>query len=142
MIDKPKSVFQQKLKENLKTKTSKTLVHDIIKLHLFKNADKDDDQLALVDLYNYLGTDKFIEFMGEFQGSKINVPTKDDFKDTLIISLCYYYREIEGRSWDEVKSLLNLPDLSSVKYGVKLGQLSDFIKKQLVILSKKDTGND
>ena len=135
-------IFQQKLKENLKSPTSKSIVHDLIKLHLYKNADKDEDQLFLVELYNFLGVDKFIEFVNKFSGTKVVIPAKEDFKDTLIISLCYYYRELEKKDWAEIKSLLNIPDLSSVKYGVKLGQLNDFIKNQLSILSKRDSEND
>lgn len=142
MIKSPKTVFQQKLKENLKSNSSKSLVNDIIKLHLFKNADKDPDQVVLIELYHYLGTEKFIEMMNTFQGRTISFPSKEDFKDTLIISLCYYYREVEKKSWDDVKSLLNIPDLSSIKYGVKLGQLNDFIMKQCTILAKKDGEND
>lgn len=137
MISKPKSVFQQKLKENLRTRESKTIVHDLIKLHLYKNADRDESQLFLVELYNYLGSpEKFIDFMDHFAGRKVSIPTKDDFKDTLLISMCYYYREVEKKSWDEVRGLLNIPDLNGVKYGVKLGQLNDFINQQLTIMSK------
>jgi hypothetical protein len=85
-----------------------------------------------------LGIEKFMDFMNTFQGKKIIMPSKEDFKDTLVISLCYYYRDVEKKSWEDVKSLLNLPDLSSIKYGVKLGQLSDFIQKQCTILAKKE----
>lgn len=137
MISKPKSVFQQKLKENLKTRESKTIVHDLIKLHLYKNADRDESQVILVELYNYLGSpEKFIDFIDHFAGKKLHIPIKEDFKDTLLISLCYYYREIEKKNWEEVRSLLNIPDLNGIKYGVKLGQLNDFINQQLAIMSK------
>lgn len=138
MITAPKTIFQQKLKENLKSSINKNIVYDLIKLHLFKNSEKDANQLVLVELYNLLGVEKFINFITMFSGVSLNLPKKEDLKDTIIISLCYYYKEIEGKNWDEIKSLLNIPDLSSIKYGIKLGQLNDFIKTQLTILGKKD----
>lgn len=142
MIEKPLTLFQQKMKENITKSKDKSLVHDLIKLQLFKNSEKNIDSTVLIDLYNFLGLEKFLQFIARFSGVKLTVPTKDSFHETILIALCYYYKEIEGKNWQEIKSLLNIPDLSSIKYGMKLNQLHDFIKIQLNRMFSKDKDHD
>ena len=111
LFNEPMTLFQQNVNEIMKESASKELIEDLIRLNMFKNAEKDEKQLVLVEL-------KTIKF-----------PHKSDFKETIQIALCYYYRQFKDYSWEEIKELIKDDDLSSVKLGVRVQQLQRFINK-------------
>lgn len=106
---------------------TKDLILDIFELQLFKNADKDDKKLVFVELYNLLGFEKFVEVMELLSGKTIKFPVRGDFKETIEIALSYYYRTFRGYDWTKIKDLIGDSDMSSVKFGAKMQQMSKFI---------------
>lgn len=129
LFEKPRTVFQQNVNNLIKENPSKELVKDLIRLNIFKNAEKDEKALALVELYNLLGVEKFMDVMELLGGKTVKFPNKSDFKETIQIALCYYYRQFNGYSWDQIKELIQDDDLSSVKLGVRVQQLQRFINE-------------
>lgn len=127
MFTTAKSVFQQRLKDTLKTDSSKDVIEDIIRLHLFKGAEKNEGLLALVEVYDLLGLEKFMDLMNLLDGRTINFPKREDMRDTVQLAICYYYRNIEGKSWADIKDLLGDPDLPTIKYGIRMQQLQSFL---------------
>jgi hypothetical protein len=128
MFENPKTVFQQRLKETLKTDTSKAIIEDIIRLHLFKNAEKNESLLALVEVYDLLGLDRFVDLMAVLDGKTITFPRRDDLKDTIQLAICYYYRTIEGKEWKDIKNILGDDELPTIKYGIRIQQLQTFLE--------------
>lgn len=128
MYKNPKSVFQQKIQETVKTNTSKQIIEDIIRLHLFKNAEKNEALLSLVEIYDLLGLDKFTELLQLLDGRTVTFPQKEDFKDTIQLAICYYYKNIEGKSWGEIKEILGDSELPTIKYGIRMQQYQSFLK--------------
>lgn len=129
LFSEPMTLFQQNVNNIMKEDTSKDLIEDLIRLNMFKNAEKDEKQLVLVELYNLLGPEKFMEVMDLLGGKTIKFPHKSDFKETIQIALCYYYRQFKDYSWEQIKDLIKDDDLSSVKLGVRVQQLQRFINK-------------
>jgi len=127
MFDKPKSVFQQKIKEILTKEHSADIVKEVFKLQLLKQAEKDESLLHLVELYELLGLAKFVDVLSLLEGQTIKFPTKEDLTDTIQLALCYYYRNLEGKEWPEIKQVLQDPDLPSIKYGIRLQQFQSFL---------------
>lgn len=128
MYESAKNVFQQRLKETIKTTAAKDVIQDVIRLHLFKNAEKNEALLSLVEAYDLLGLEKFTELISLLEGKTITFPKKEDFKDTIQLAVCYYYRIIEGKEWDEVKALLGEEDLPTIKYGIRIQQFQTFLQ--------------
>ena len=128
MYKNAKSVFQQKIQETIKTDQSKKIIEDIIRLHLFKNAEKNESLLALVEVYDLLGLDKFTDLLQLLDGKTITFPRKEDFKDTIQLAICYYYKNIEGKSWNEIKELLGDSELPTIKYGIRMQQYQSFLR--------------
>jgi hypothetical protein len=126
MYSEPKTVLQQKLRDTLDVKAS-ALVSDLIKLSLMKLAEKDENLLIYTEIYNLLGIEKFTELISLVNGRPLVLPSKEDFKDTINTVLCYYYRTVEGKDWDEIKQLLADPDLNTIKYGIRATTFADFI---------------
>jgi len=118
MYENPKSVFQAKLKETLSTETS-DVISDLVKMSLMKQAEKDEDLLVYAEVFNLLGIDKFTELLSLIDGRTLTFPSREAFKDIVITVLCYYYKNVENKTWDEIKVLLGDPNLNSIKYGIR-----------------------
>jgi hypothetical protein len=127
MFKTAKSVFQQRLQDTLKSDSSKEVIEDLIRLHLFKNAEKDESLLTLVEIYDLLGLSKFMDLLNLLDGKTITFPDREDMKDTVQLAICYYYRNIEGKSWSEIKDVLGDPELPTIKYGIRMQQLQSFL---------------
>lgn len=127
MFKTAKSVFQQRLQDTLKSDSSKEVIADLIRLHLFKNAEKDESLLVLVEIYDLLGLDKFMDLLSLLDGQTVSFPDREDIKDTVQLAICYYYRNIEGKSWSDIKDILGDSELPTIKYGIRMQQLQTFL---------------
>lgn len=128
MYNSAKNIFQQKLKDTIKVDSAKEIIEDVIRLHLFKNAEKNEALLSLVEVYNLLGLEKFTELLALLDGKTITFPNKEDFKDTVQLAVCYYYKNIEQKSWEEIKTILGDSELPSIKYGIRIQQFQSFLQ--------------
>ena len=117
-----------RLNETLK-KEEESIITDLVKISLLRTAAKDEDLLIFTEIYNLLGLEKFSELISLIDGKEIKFPARDDFKESIITVLCYYYRNVEKKDWDEIKSLLGIPELNTIRYGIKASQLEAFIKE-------------
>lgn len=127
VFERPKSVFQQKINEIMKDDPTKDLILDIFELQMLKSADKDNKGLVMVELYNLLGFEKFVEVVELLGGKTIKFPSRDEFKELIEIALAYYYRTFRGYDWPKIKELIGDPEMSSVKFGSRMQQMSKFI---------------
>lgn|SRR5574344_447869 len=128
VFEQPKSLFQQKINDIMTDDPTKDLILDIFELQLYKNADKDDKKLVLVELYNLLGFEKFVEVIELLSGKTIKFPSRDEFKESIEVALSYYYRTFRGYDWPKIKELIGDTEMSSVKFGSRMQQLTKFIK--------------
>jgi hypothetical protein len=129
---RPYTVFQEKLNDILVDKPSSDVIKDLIEIQMFKNAEKDEKLLVLVELYNLLGLDKFYEVMDLLAGKTVKFPPKEDFKETIQVALSYYYKNFEGLEWTQIKDKLGDDELQTVKLGIKCTQLKkimDYVVK-------------
>lgn len=130
MYNNPKTILQQKIKENL-TKQSSHVVEDLVKLSLLRTAEKDEDLLIYAEIYKLLGVEKFTELISLIDGQTVTFPSKEEFKETIVTVLCYYYRNVENKEWDDIKLMLGEPDLNNIKFGIRAAALGKFIDKML-----------
>lgn len=126
MFTNPKTVFQQRLRESL-SKDSTPVVADLIRLALLKKAEKDEELLIYAELFNLIGVEKFSEMLSLIGGRTIEFPSTDEFKETIVTVLCYYYKNVENKNWDEIKSLIGDPDLNTIKYGIRATTFGNFL---------------
>jgi hypothetical protein len=126
VYDKPKTVLQQKLRETLDTETSQ-VVSDLIKLSLLKVAEKDEDLVIYSEMFKLLGVEMFTELINLIDGQTLSFPGKDEFKDIVTTVLCYYYKVVANKEWDEIKALLGDPDLNTIKFGIRSASLGSFL---------------
>ena len=86
----------------------------------------------LMTLFNELGPAEFAKVINIFKGKTITFPTEEDYQDSIITSLCYYYKEIEGLDWNQIKEKLSMGKLNTIKYGIRVQQLKGFIDEQML----------
>lgn len=123
----PKTIFQQDLNNIMKERDETALIEDLIGLQMLKDSEKDERLLVLRELFDYLGTEKFMGVMNILAGKTVKFPQKDSFKETIQIALCWYYKKVKNYDWDTIKALLKDDELSSVKFGIKIQNLQKFM---------------
>jgi len=124
----PKNILELKINEALGT-NEESIVSDLIKLSLMKKASKNQSNLIYTELYNLLGLEKFTELISLVDGQTITLPTKEEFKDTVITVLCYYYRDVLGMDWSDIKANLGIPDINTIKQGIRSSQFEAYLKE-------------
>ena len=128
IFESPENLLEQKINETLQ-ESEETLVSSLIELSLLKDSKKSRDTLVFSELYNLLGLESFTEVIQLLSGRTITFPTQESFKETILMVLCYYYRYVCGKSWEEVKSLVMEPDLQTAKFGIRCKQFDTFLKE-------------
>ena len=126
LYETPKNILQEKINETLSS-GEESIISDLMELSLLQKAEKDESLLCFTEIYKLLGLEKFTALFSLIEGRTITFPTKEEFKEAIILVLCYYYHVMEGRDWKEIKRILGMPDVNFVKYGIKLNKLKDFI---------------
>jgi len=135
LIYEEKSLFQKKINKILKENPVEEVIKDLIKLHYLRLASKNESQLVLVEIYNLLGSELFSELIELINGRTVHFPDRESFKETIQIALCYYFKYIKHKKWDEIKELLQDDEVSSIKYGINCNKIHQFIQEQMTRLN-------
>jgi len=124
------TIFSNKEKVNL------DLFFDAFSLLLFYNSKNKN----LVELYKLLGLENFSKVVNLFSGRSVAFPTNYEFKETMIFIIIYYLKEIENKTWEEIKNEVPF-EVNCKKYGIKIGHFNSYVKKELDgILKGVDNG--
>jgi hypothetical protein len=130
LFSEEKSLFQKKINNILKENPVKDIIEDLIKLHYLRTASKNENQLVLVEIYNLLGSEMFAELIELVNGKNVSFPDIDSFKESINIALCFYFKYLKHKKWDEIKQLLQDDEVSSIKYGINCNKLYNFLHLQ------------
>lgn len=128
----PKNLLQQRLNQAL-DEGEESIISDLVKLSLLKKSEKNTDELVFTELYNMLGLEGFTNLISLIDGRTITFPSKEEFREMVMIVLTYYYRNMEGKSWDDIKSILGLSDgdCNTIKLGINSAQFEKFLQKMI-----------
>ena len=88
-------------------------------------------------LYKIVDDDKlFSKLIEEFENNEIQFPSKDDFTESVITAIIYYYKEVLGLSWEQIQEQLPYESDIGLRYARKINNLGDKIKKRLKQIDK------
>ncbi len=142
IYDNPRNVFQAKVNAILtKEPIISDLFENIFKLQQVLSLEKvnagvqkeDPDQWKiLLELFTTFGSLQFSKIISITHGKTITFPSQEEFQDSIITVLCYYYKEEENMTWDQIKEKLNLPKLNTIKFGIRVRQLKGFIDAKIM----------
>jgi len=147
-----RTVFQQKINNILpKEDKSSALFENIFKLqqiYVFekskatpKQADNESWKVFM-EMFNELGSVEFSKVISILKGKTLSFPTEEEYQDSIITALCYYYKEVEGMNWKQIKERVDIKDLNNIKFGIRVQQLKGFIDEQIFRSIKRITGNE
>ena len=136
----PKTLFEQKVQSALKPEESNTSIFEaIFRLQQLLasercrgDPEKEDSWKAQNLALSKLGLKGFVEIFAPFWGKTVTFPTEEEFQESLIAAIGYYYVKVENKKWEDVSSILSMPDLNTIKYGIRARQLEQFINQQLL----------
>ena len=138
-----KTVWMDQI-DSLFVETKPTDMHSFLSILTIMMTDKYDEKLvALYDIVN--NVELFSTIIDTFSGMSIEIPTKDDFMNTLQIALAYYYREIKKMSWDKIQKEIPYEDNIALKTSKSIVHINKEIKNQLNSVLKeasKDKNNE
>ena len=128
IIENPDFLWQKQINELFKFReeTDVDKFFYIVQLILsFSIKNKD-----LLEMYKLLGLDNFTKMINFFDGKEIKLLKSLEFKETMLLALFYYLRNIEKKSWDDIKKEVPF-DVESIKYGIRMKKLNNFIKQEI-----------
>jgi hypothetical protein len=91
---------------------------------------RDEKVSGVYDAYKLLGVENFVRLIHLFDGRTVRFPTSTDLKDAIILSLCFYYREVEGLAWDEIHDRIPFR-FNSLSVTHKIKSLNSVLKSEL-----------
>jgi hypothetical protein len=109
------------------------IILQVVSLLIYQNA----NSTLLVDLYKLLGPEKFSQMVLLLDGTLFKLPSASEFKESLVVALCFYYKEIKGFSWQEIKDKFPF-EISGISCGIKIKQLNNFLQQKVKELFTKE----
>ena len=138
----PRNLFQQKVSSVLSRESRNSPVFENIfrlqqmlaleKVNLTHGGPSNTSWKVLLELYNELGSAQFAKVIAIIRGETVSFPSEEEYQDSIVTTLCYYYREVESLTWEAVKEKLEMPKLNTIKYGIRVRQLKSFIDSSLL----------
>lgn len=141
------TTFQVQLRKLFNPNEQKA-INDLIRLFLLKKSEKSSQNLFLIELYDFLGLDKFVEFISLFEEKTLKIPSLDSFQEATQTCLCLYLKNYKNKSWDEIEDFLFLEGTKPKKLGRKIQSFQNFIdyahertvsdfKQKLAVMKKR-----
>lgn len=84
-------------------------------------------------LAEVLEEDQLIKLVNFFDGADVKIPTKHELKECQLSIILFYYREILGFDWLDIKKRLNLPEIDKKPFfnSVSMSRKVSKIKNQM-----------
>jgi hypothetical protein len=137
IFEDERSLFQKAVNDTCSFNQCEPIIEDLIKLELLKEGEKNDRMTPTCELYNLLGPQKFAEVVELMNGRLVQFPSSESFKETIMISIYYYYRFFKGKDWKEIDQIFENEEMSHVKLGIRVNALHAFIQKQTQLLESR-----
>lgn len=103
----------------------------------------DSDTKDLYHLAKLLPDAELYKLVSYFDGATITIPTKEKFKESLLLAFIYYFYEVKHLSWSTIKEILKLntdfQEYHPISLGKKVRKIKTQINRQLTeVLAKVD----
>jgi hypothetical protein len=137
MFKEEGSVFEKQLREAFKpvVDNQQSDLFRAIALVFYHNEKLSD----IYDAYKLFGVENFVRLIHLFDGRTVRFPTSTELKDAIILSLCFYYREVEGLTWEEVHDRIPF-NFSSLTISHKIKSLNAALRSEIVEIFKGQFG--
>ena len=118
--DKINKMFEKEERNN------NDVLFKIFNLVLYKNARNTD----MIDLYKNFSISDFVKIISIFDGKIVKFYSLNEIRETLLLTLTYYYREIMEYTWEEIKQMVPF-EINTIKYGIQIKNLNSYLKQKI-----------
>lgn len=80
-------------------------VFNALSLYIYSMQGHINDLYILSKILDKQSLEKLISY---YDGDTLRIPSKEEFKQAELISSCYFLKEIQGWSWEKIKTFLQL----------------------------------
>jgi hypothetical protein len=131
------NVYEQQMESFFKRKVPNEMeyIFSIAELFIYKNMGTSD----LFEVYKLLGMEDFSKLVNLVDGREIRLPKKEELEDAFMSALLYFEKEINGKSWKEIKKMYPEIDISSIKYSLQIKNLDNFLIQRIDEILRKDS---
>jgi hypothetical protein len=98
-------------------------------LSVIMNVKFDDNVARLYAEINDI--EMFTRIINLFSGMKVEFPDRDNFKKATILALTYFYKEVKGLKWKDIKKEFPNDETFTMRVGKSVARLNDKIRLQL-----------
>jgi len=132
-------VLQRKLDQYFeKDVSNKQKLFDKISLFVNQVESQENDLYILADL---LDKQSLINIVNYFGGGVLKIPTNEQLQNNLILSMCFYLKEIENWDWKRIREFIDLPEgkkdlLSPTLLGRKVSKLKNTMDSLFIEMLK------
>lgn len=145
---KNKSLFGEKLDGFLESSEDDeiSLILKIVSFLFWKNHNNTD----MINVYKMMakeyGDDKGLHILymliDFFNGKSIDMVSLKDFHENISIAICYYYKDVLGLDWEEIKKRVPF-DVNAVSISSKIKSLNNWMKNNInYIVNKHNSKGD
>jgi tetrahydromethanopterin S-methyltransferase subunit G len=107
-------------------------VTSLLKLIIFENfGEKVEILYSIVN-----DNDKFSKILYAFENMSIKLPSVEEFKSLVMLSIIYYYKDVMNYDWNKIQLMFPNEKDISLRYGVKLRNVRKSIKKRMDNIEK------
>jgi hypothetical protein len=135
MFKSESSVFEKQMREAFKPVEEQNSLFSAVALVFYHNVKVSE----IYDVYKLLGIENFVKLIHLLDGRTIHLPTSAELQESILLSLCFYYREVEGLDWDEIHDKIPF-QFSSISMSYKLKSLNSAIRSELKEIFRGDFG--
>lgn len=135
MFKSESSVFEKQMREAFKPVDEQNSLFSAVALVFYHNVKISE----IYDVYKLLGVENFVKLIHLLDGRTVRLPTSEELQESILQSLCFYYREVEGLDWDEIHDKLPF-QFSSISMSYKLKSLNAALKAELKNIFRGDFG--
>jgi len=124
------SLWEKRVKDKFESTRKNDKEHilwEIVSLLIYQNS-KDTTLVEVFKIFD--DKNDFVKLISLLNGRKFNSPTKKQLEENLLLAIFYYEKEIEGKTWEEIKENMNF-DFSAVKYGIRIKNLNNWMKQKI-----------
>lgn len=135
MFKSESSVFERQMREAFKPVDEQNSLFSAVALVFYHNAKISE----IYDVYKLLGIENFVKLIHLLDGRTIHLPASSELQESILLALCFYYRDVEGLEWDEIHDKIPF-QFSSISMSYKLKSLNSAIRSELKEIFRGDFG--
>jgi hypothetical protein len=129
------SVFERQMQEMFKPVDEQNSLFSAVALVFYH----DQKVSEIYDVYKLLGMENFVKLIHLLDGRTVHLPTSAELQESILLALCFYYREVDGLDWDEIHGKIPF-QFSSISMSYKLKSLNAALRNELKEIFRGDFG--